>query len=120
MTNLSPSTPYVPSVNWTLNSFSDDDDKRKKLSGSMEAFFMVEWLNVRKHQLTPREIHRMQDNAWKELMKDGVEWVILERVLGAEDVKRAYERVAKEGFKPHEGFVWSLWEGDAPRSRTKL
>jgi hypothetical protein len=119
MTNISPSTPNDLSANWTFNNFADSDDKRKS-SDSVEAFFMVEWLNVRKHQLTPREIYGMQDNAWRELMKDCEGWVRLERVFGAEDVKRAYERVAKEGFKPHEGFIWSLWEGDVSHSRTKL
>lgn len=119
MTNLSPSAPNALSANWTLNTFADDGEKRKS-SDSMEAFFMVEWLNVRKHQLSPRDIHRMQDKAWKELMRDCVGWVSLERVFGAEDVKRAYERVVTEGFKPHEGFIWSLWEDHTPRCRAKL
>ena len=122
MTNLSPSTPNTPSANWTLNTFVDNDDKRSRSPSlsSMEQFFMVEWLNVRKHQLKPREIHLLQDNAWREFMKDCVGWVKLESVLGAEAVKRAYERLAKGGLGPDQGFIWSLWDGDSDHVRTKM
>ena len=122
MTNLSPSTPNASSANWTLNTFVDNDDKRPRSPSlsSMEQFFMVEWLNVRKHQLKPREIHLLQDSAWREFMKDCVGWVKLERVLGAEAVKRAYERLAKGGLGPDQGFIWSLWDGDNNHVRTKM
>jgi hypothetical protein len=123
MTNLSPSAPDASSTNWSLNTFTDTPQASSSSSdpAPLEQFFMVEWLNVRKRQLTPRQIHSMQDKAWKDLMKDCVSWVTLVRVSGAEDVKKAYEHVAKEGLGPDKGFIWSLWEDDENNDvRSKL
>ena len=123
MTNLSPS-PDVASLSWNTNTFTSPS-AASSFSGSsappastspfwpeLEQFFTVEWLNVRKHQLTPTEIFSRQNEAWKDLMVDCVGWVKLDRVYGANEVKRAYEYVAKGGLGPDKGFIWSLWEGE--------
>jgi Protein of unknown function (DUF2855) len=113
MTNLSPSSSSSSIGNWSTNTFKNAPSI--VASASPEEFFMVEWLNVRKHQLSPTEIFSMQNNAWAELMKDCVEWVELDRVYGADAVKGAYERIIGGGLGPDKGFIWSLWdnEGDA-------
>jgi hypothetical protein len=116
MTNLSPSSSPSSIKNWSTNTFSNppSPSKTASASSSPEEFFMVEWLNVRKHELPPSEIFAMQNMAWAELMRDCVEWVELERVYGAEAVKGAYERIVGGGLGPDKGFIWSLWdkEGD--------
>lgn len=73
---------------------------------------MVEWLDVRKHQISVAEIFHRQNRAWKALMKDCIGWVKMDRVYGAERVKEAYENVAKAGLDPNTGLVWSLWDED--------
>jgi len=79
---------------------------------------MVEWLNVRKHQLVPaQKIFSMQNEAWIDLMKDGVNWVRLEMVYGSDSVKEAYMRVVKGGLDPDKGFIWSLWDNEICESK---
>lgn len=116
LTSLSPSSPDASSLGWSTNTFSDTASSPSTPSAtapySFEQFFMVEWLNVRKHQISPTQIFSLQNQAWKELMEDCVHWVKLERVYGVEEVKKAYESVAKGGLGPENGFIWSLWDGE--------
>lgn len=110
MTNLSPSSSSSSIGNWSTNTFQTAHSTVS--SSAPEEFFMVEWLNVRKHQLSPTEIFSMQNTAWAELMKDCTEWVKLERVYGPDAVKGAYEMIIGGGLGPDKGFIWSLWDKD--------
>jgi hypothetical protein len=116
MTNLSPATPEASSTDWTANSFSSS---RAPASGQLEPFFMPEWLNVRKRQLSPTEIFDMQNRAWSALMRDGADWVKIERVSGEYEVKEAYQRTMRGGMGPERGEIWSLWE-DSKNLRSHL
>lgn len=107
MTTLSPQSGPVSSLKWTTNTFMEPSEK-----GQFEQFFMVEWLNVRKHQLSLKEIFDRQHQAWTELMTDCVKWVRLERIAGADAVKKAYDHIASAGFSPDVGFIWSLWDNE--------
>ncbi|KAJ7635112.1 hypothetical protein FB45DRAFT_790640, partial [Roridomyces roridus] len=78
----------------------------------LEPFFMPEWLDIRKHQLSLTEIFERQKTAWAELMRDCVGWVRIEHVKGAEGVKSAYERIRREGVGAEVGEIWSLWDGE--------
>jgi hypothetical protein len=116
MTNLSPATttPEASSTDWTANPFSS----KAPTHGQLEPFFMPEWLNVRKRQLSPTDIFDMQNRAWSALVQDGAHWVEIERVSGEHAVKEAYQRMVTGGVAPERGEVWSLWEnGKNPRSR---
>lgn len=75
----------------------------------VENFFMPEWLEVRKNQLSRDEIFRRQNKGWVELMQDCVNWVKIERVYGGRDVERAYQRIANGQLSPETGYIWSLW-----------
>ncbi|KAF7335834.1 hypothetical protein MVEN_02239700 [Mycena venus] len=112
MTTLAPASEKASSLDWSTNTFADSSKVPQ-----LEQFFMVEWLNVRKHQLSLQEIFRRQKEAWAELMVDCVPWVRLEHVKGAEEVKKAYDNVATSGFSPDAGFIWSLWD---EKVKTKL
>ncbi|KAJ6544640.1 hypothetical protein DFH09DRAFT_990478 [Mycena vulgaris] len=107
MTTLAPESAKVTALDWRTNTF-DAEAKGPQL----EQFFMVEWLNVRKHQLSLKEIFGRQHQAWKALMVDCVPWVRLERIVGAEAVKKAYETIAVTGFSPDVGFIWSMWDDE--------
>jgi hypothetical protein len=120
-TNLSPSTSPSASPDWSTNTFQEPASQ-----GAQESFFMgvlrmifirrtsdffpVEWLNVRKHQISAQTIFRMQNEAWKELLEDGKNWVKLERVYGPENVKKAYAEIIKGDLGPDKGFIWSMWD----------
>jgi hypothetical protein len=108
MTTLAPASEKATALDWSTNTFTASSEVPQ-----LEQFFMVEWLNVRKHQLSLTEIFSRQHQAWKELMVDCIPWVRLERVSGAEVVKKAYEKIADTGFSPDVGFIWSLWDEDA-------
>lgn len=120
MTNLSPSSSNASSIDWNANTFaqpaspSSASDSAGSSTSSfwpvLEQFFMPEWLDVRKHQLSIAEIFARQNVAWKELMADCGGWVRLTRVYGAEKVQEAYGYVAKEGLGPDRGLIWSLWD----------
>lgn len=118
LTNVAP-TISSASLEWRPNSFSETPsvpasihaDETTSISSfwpKFENFFMVEWLDVRKHQISIEEIFRRQDKAWKELMTDCVGWVKLDRVY-ANGVREAYEHVMKHGLGPDRGQIWSLW-----------
>ncbi|KAJ7161455.1 hypothetical protein C8R43DRAFT_992917 [Mycena crocata] len=107
MTTLAPASDKASSLDWHTNTFSESAQVPQ-----LEQFFMVEWLNVRKHQLSLNEIFRRQAQAWKELMVDCVPWVQLERISGADAVKKAYEKIADTGFSPDVGFIWSMWDDE--------
>ncbi|TFK72424.1 hypothetical protein BDN72DRAFT_815966 [Pluteus cervinus] len=109
MTNVSPST-SASNVEWKENNFGSSEKRGTGTQTGFENFFMVEWLNVRKHQLPMEEIFRRQNEAWKDLMKDGISWVQLTRIYGGEQVKREYTRLAKQGLGPDQGMIWSLWD----------
>jgi hypothetical protein len=105
MTTLAPASDKASSLDWSTNTFAETSKIPQ-----LEQFFMVEWLNVRKHQLPLNEIFRRQKQAWTELMMDCIPWVRLEHVRGADEVKKAYENIATRGFSPDVGFIWSLWD----------
>ncbi|TFK23688.1 hypothetical protein FA15DRAFT_757079 [Coprinopsis marcescibilis] len=113
VTNLQPTSSANDSMKWSHNAF---DPTAPALAPSdarwpkTENFFMPEWLSVRKHQLPVSEIFQRQLNAWGSLMKDCINWVELQPVLGAKQVHDAYTRLAKEGLGPDKGLIWSLWE----------
>lgn len=86
---------------------------------SVEHFFMVEWLEVRRHQLRNDEIFRRQNEAWANLMKDCTTWVKIERVYGAREVMRAYSRIADGQLGPETGYIWSLWDLQDPSNRMR-
>lgn len=125
MTNLSPASSVATSMDWTTNTFSAPQEAspspgKPSALPKLEPFFMVEWLNVRKHELDIKEIFERQNQAWTELIQDCVRWVKLERVYGAGAVKNAYERLAKEGLGPDKGLIWSLWDNDNYISSARL
>ncbi|KAJ6585606.1 hypothetical protein B0H19DRAFT_1110274 [Mycena capillaripes] len=105
MTTLAPASEKASSLGWSTNTFTESTKIPQ-----LEQFFMVEWLNVRKHQLSLHEIFRRQKEAWAELMVDCIPWVRLEHILGADKVKKAYDNIATSGFSPDVGFIWSLWD----------
>lgn len=127
MTNLSPSSGEGSKVSWGANTLNDHTattsstpvptSSTSPTSAStsspypppLENFFMVEWLQIRKHQLSVSEIFSRQQTAWTELMADCTKWVELERVYGGNGVKKAYEKVVG-GLGPDKGFIWSLWD----------
>lgn len=117
-TNLSPSLSNVDTLDWNGNKFAatpspsvNNEVPTSSFWPKIEQFFMVEWLDVRKHQISIAEIFSRQNLAWKQLMVDCVGWVKVDRVYGADNVKKAYEVVAKNGLGPAQGLVWSMWEG---------
>ncbi|KAF9467836.1 hypothetical protein BDZ94DRAFT_1376575 [Collybia nuda] len=120
LTNLTPSS-NADSLDWNANTFTtptppstNDVVATSSFWPKFENFFMVEWLDVRKHQISIAEIFSRQNLAWKQLMVDCVGWVKIDRIYGANDVKEAYEKVAKYGLGPAHGLVWSMWDkGDA-------
>jgi hypothetical protein len=119
LTNLSPSASNVDTLEWNTNTFNtlpslstNDETSTSSFWPNFEQFFMVEWLDVRKHQISIAEIFSRQNQAWKELMVDCIGWVKMDRVYGEENVKEAYEAVAKNGLGPAQGLVWSMWEGE--------
>ncbi|KAJ7490727.1 hypothetical protein FB451DRAFT_1079496 [Mycena latifolia] len=111
MTTLAPASEKATSMNWTTNTFAATTPSSSPVS-QLEEFFMVEWLNVRKHQLSLKEIFSRQNQAWKDLMVDCIPWVRLERVSGADAVKKAYDTITDTGFSPDVGFIWSLWDDE--------
>ncbi|KAJ6622546.1 hypothetical protein B0H10DRAFT_2013190 [Mycena sp. CBHHK59/15] len=114
MTTLAPASDKASSLDWSTNTFTDSSATPQNSSNTLqfEQFFMVEWLNVRKHQLSLKEIFSRQHQAWKALMVDCIPWVRLEHVSGADAVKKAYENIASTGFSADVGFVWSLWDDE--------
>ncbi|KAJ7682851.1 hypothetical protein B0H17DRAFT_942560 [Mycena rosella] len=112
MTTLAPASEKATSLDWNTNTFEASSEIPQ-----LEQFFMVEWLNVRKHQLSLKEIFDRQHRAWADLMVDCVLWVRLERVSGADSVKRAYEKIASTGFSPDVGFIWSMWDDETAAAK---
>ncbi|KAJ7312985.1 hypothetical protein DFH08DRAFT_896371 [Mycena albidolilacea] len=111
MTTLAPASEKATSLDWTTPTFTGSSKVP-----ALEQFFMVEWLDVRKHQLSLHEIFRRQKQAWTELMVDCIPWVRLEHVSGADEVKKAYDKIATSGFSPDVGFIWSLWDEEADKN----
>lgn len=124
MTNLTPSSESP--IDWKKNSFDSSvssGDLTAPTSNfwpQFEQFFMVEWLNIRRHQLPIDEIFTRQNQAWKELLADCADWVQLERVNGAVAVKSAYNRLAKEGLGPDKGLIWSMWDEERTWNLSRL
>ncbi|KAF8137562.1 hypothetical protein EV363DRAFT_1318335 [Boletus edulis] len=105
LTNLSPSSKSPLAEKWTRNDFS-----LQSAPSTFEQFFMPEWLARRRKELSVGEITRMQKHAWS--------WgVVIRRVCGAQNVKRAYEEVVRFGIPPDQGLIWSMWEEDAVNAR---
>jgi hypothetical protein len=111
MTTLAPASEKAASLDWATPTFTGSSKVP-----ALEQFFMVEWLDVRKHQLSLHEIFRRQKQAWTELMVDCIPWVRLEHVSGADEVKKAYDKIATRGFSPDVGFIWSLWDEEADKN----
>ncbi|KAJ7094743.1 hypothetical protein B0H15DRAFT_929354 [Mycena belliarum] len=114
MTTLAPASEKAAALSFSTNTFAGSSAPVMQF----EQFFMPEWLNVRKHQLSLKEIFGRQHRAWKDLMVDCLPWVRLERVSGAGAVKKAYDAIASTGFSPDVGFIWSLWDDE--KVATKL
>ncbi|GLB42293.1 putative protein of unknown function (DUF2855) [Lyophyllum shimeji] len=96
LTNLSPASSFgAGTIGWSTNTFETSSWAApiSQFWPKFENFFMPEWLDVRKHQLSINEIFARQNEAWQELMRDCVGWVKMERVYGGQAVKRAYEEV---------------------------
>jgi len=108
MTNVLPSQLSASTVDWKENKYRGEPTKESGLA--FEPFFMPEWLNVRKSQLPREEIFKRQNQAWKDLMKDGIGWVRLLRCAGGTRIRDEYMRLSREGLAPDTGMVWSLWE----------
>ncbi|KAF5314712.1 hypothetical protein D9611_007027 [Ephemerocybe angulata] len=113
LTNLTPSASANDDMKWSHNAFdanapafADPNTRWPKV----EHFFMPEWLNVRKYQLSLAEIFSRQNDAWSKLMEDCLGWVQLERVYGPGKVRDDYARIAKDGLGPDKGLIWSLWD----------
>ncbi|KAJ7738327.1 hypothetical protein B0H16DRAFT_1424839 [Mycena metata] len=103
MTTMTPTSDKASTFDWGAT-------KSAAQGPQLERFFMPEWLNVRKHQLSLSEIFQRQKRAWAALMVDCVPWVRLEHVSGPEQVKKAYDNIASSGFSPDVGYIWSLWD----------
>lgn len=118
-TNLQPLASAVDDLKWDDTPFNPNAQALAQPGDrwpNVDKFFMPEWLNVRKHQLPISEIFQRQQTAWKNLLRDGANWVVLKPVYGAEKVRDAYVRLAKEGLGPEEGLIWSLWEEEGAGS----
>lgn len=113
MTSLSPSTEVVSA--WSTNTSLDAAPKAGPLA--MEQFFMVEWLAIRRHQLSIAQITSMQLEAWQDLMRDCQGWVEIQRVNGGDAVQKLYDGAVKGGLGPNKGYIWSLWEGAEAKTR---
>lgn len=118
MTALSPAAPPGSlSTDWSGSTFSSPPQD----AGKMEPFFMVEWLHVRRRQISPTDMFAMQNQAWRDLMRDCRNWVKMERVYGPDAVGEAYEHAVKRGIGPEKGYIWSLWEeDDRPTVKSRL
>lgn len=138
LTNLSPASPAASSFTWTQNTPLLDasrltdtlpqsvssSNSRPILSPSNSSiatvnalpvpvqFFMPEWLAIRRTQLSVAQITTMQADAWEALLRDGRTWISIERTLGGENVRHAFEEIEKDGVGPERGLVWSMWDGD--------
>lgn len=112
--SISPSSTESSAVNWDTQSRTDPSSSPSAAPTStippLENFFMVEWLEVRKQQLSISQIFSKQNAAWADLMKDCVNWVELEHVYGGIDVTKAYKRIADGNLGPETGYIWSLWD----------
>ena len=125
VTNLSPGAAKGSNMEWSMEKpagFASSPASSPKGSSAapspstfppkVEQFFMPEWLDIRKRQLSVQDIVKRQNQAWKELMQDCRRWVELERVYGAENVLQAYRKLVKDGVGPDKGLIWSLWDGE--------
>ncbi|KAF8636936.1 hypothetical protein AX17_003187 [Amanita inopinata Kibby_2008] len=132
LTNVSPKPGETKSVDWNENSAStlmsnssttantSDGANDPQPLPQAEHFFMVEWLELRRRQLLPDEIFTRQNEAWRELMADCVDWVKIDRYNGAHVVKQAYEQLVRDGIGPEIGLIWSLWESDQQQIQSRL
>lgn len=121
LTNLSPSN--SSSVQWSESTFSSTPSTvpTSAFWPKEEQFFMPEWLDVRRKQLSLTELFTTQQKAWKELISDCQNWVEIERVYGADAVQKSYTKIANEGVAANKGLIWSLWDSSAPVAHvTKL
>lgn len=123
-TTLSPSSSEMSSVNFDMNKFdatvSANEATTSTFPPKVEAFFMPEWLEVRRYQIPIAEIFSRQNVAWKELLRDCPGWVELEHTRGAQAVQVAYQRFSKEGLGPDKGMIWSLWDAEPEIMLSKL
>ena len=122
ITNVSPTSGQSKPVEWSENSAASltstsHDGDVSPFWPRMQHFFMPEWLEVRRRQLSPSEIAAKQNKAWKELMQDGAGWVKMERCYGVEGVQRAFEKLVQDGVGPEVGLIWNLWGESQMKAR---
>jgi hypothetical protein len=96
----------------------------------MEFFFMVEWLAVRRAQLSTQEIANMQFGAWDALIRSCHTWLMIERVWWTsakswmdetKGVIEVYEECVRGEIGPDRGLVMSMWEqGVSEHASSKL
>lgn len=123
LTNLSPSAPSAATTKFTTNTTLDQPPVTTTADGPQtEQFFMPEWLAARRRQLSIAEITAMQAQAWQHLMRDGREWVKIERVYGGSAIDSAYRTIVAKGTDPTSGMIWSLWDSPelARQAQSKL
>jgi len=122
VTTVTPTSSNASTLDWNTNTFTITNNTAISASSppQSENFFMVEWLDIRRHQLSPSEIFGRQARAWKDFMQDGTSWVKIDHVRGGDAVKQAYEAVAKNGISPEKGLIWSLWDEDENHVASKL
>jgi len=111
LTNLSPSAPTAATTKFTTNTSLINPTSERTDEFVMEQFFMPEWLAVRRNQLSISQITEMQLRAWRDLMRDGQDWVKIKRVYGGPAVASAYKEMTTNGTDPMSGMIWSLWDG---------
>lgn len=118
-TSLAP-TSASAELEWKTKGPADPSSIATAPPSTIEQFFMVEWLDKRKNQLTLNEIFNRQQTAWDRLIKDCVPWLKLERVYGPDAVVKAYAKIVGGDLGPETGYVWSMWDNVDPVEKAKL
>lgn len=112
MTTITPSSSTTASSELPTSSTANElTETNFKPVEKLMLFFMPEWLAMRRRQLSVEKMTTMQLEMWKQLMRDGKDWVRTERVYGGEKVKDAYVKVVKGGLGADAGMIWSMWDG---------
>ncbi|KDQ16757.1 hypothetical protein BOTBODRAFT_106597 [Botryobasidium botryosum FD-172 SS1] len=91
-------------------------------TSKLQSFFMPEWLERRKRDLSAQAIIDMQWSAWDALMKNTGRWMALEHTYGEKEVLRRYAETVAGRVSPNVGQVYSLWDDEesSRRQRAKL
>ena len=115
ITNVSPASGQSKPLDWSENSATSLTSVLQEGDGSPQKqhFFMPEWLEIRRREQSPAELAAKLNKAWKELLRDGVGWVKMEKCYGVEGVQGAYEKLVRDGVGPEVGLIWSLWSWES-------